>query len=44
MVLAHAGHTIVNLAFAAPAVLFIGWLVWITIKDRRRSGESQDVR
>ena len=43
-VLAHVGHTLVNLAFAAPAVAFIGWLVWITIRERRRGGESRDVR
>ena len=34
-VIAHAGHTLVNLAFALPAVIFIGWLGWITLKDRR---------
>ena len=33
--IAHAGHTLVNLAFALPAVIFIGWLGWVTIKDRR---------
>ena len=38
--IAHAGHTLVNLAFAAPAVIFIGWLAWITIKDRRRQRED----
>jgi hypothetical protein len=41
---AHAGHTLVNLAFALPAVVFIGWLAWVTIKDRRRGGDSGDVR
>jgi hypothetical protein len=40
-VIAHAGHTLVNLAFALPAVVFIGWLGWITIKDRRRGGGSE---
>jgi hypothetical protein len=34
-VVAHAGHWLVNLAFAAPAFVFIGWLAWVTIKDRR---------
>ena len=42
--IAHAGHTLVNLAFALPAVVFIGWLGWITIKDRRGGGDSRDVR
>ena len=41
-VIAHAGHWAVNLAFALPAVIFIGWLGWITIKDRRRGGGSDD--
>jgi hypothetical protein len=41
IVLAHAGHWLVNLAFAAPAVIFIGWLAFITIKDRRGRGESE---
>jgi hypothetical protein len=35
---------LVNLAFALPAVVFIGWLGWVTIKDRRRNGDSPDVR
>jgi hypothetical protein len=43
-VIAHAGHTLVNLAFALPAVAFIGWLGWITMRDRRRHGGSDDVR
>lgn len=37
--IAHAGHTLVNLAFAAPAVLFIGWLAWVTIRDRNSKDE-----
>jgi hypothetical protein len=40
-VIAHAGHTLVNLAFALPAVLFIVWLGWITVKDRRRQRREQ---
>jgi hypothetical protein len=42
-VIAHAGHWAVNLAFALPAVIFIGWLGWTTLRERRRGdGESQD--
>ena len=37
--IAHAGHWAVNLAFALPAIGFIGWLGWVTIKDRRSGGE-----
>ena len=40
MIVAHAGHVLVDLAFALPAVLFILWLAWITIKDRR--GRTED--
>jgi hypothetical protein len=40
-VIAHAGHTLVNIAFALPAVAFIGWLAWITIRERRRGGEER---
>jgi len=36
MPLAHAGHWLVNLAFALPAITFIGWLAIVQIKDRRR--------
>jgi len=44
-VIAHAGHTLVNIAFAMPAVVFIGWLGWVTIKDRRSGGgDSGDLR
>lgn len=42
--IAHAGHTLVNLAFALPAVLFIGWLVWTTVRERRRRGGTDEVR
>jgi hypothetical protein len=44
IVLAHAGHWAVNLAFALPAIVFIGWLGFITIRDRRCGGGSDDVR
>jgi hypothetical protein len=39
--IAHTTHTLVNLAFALPAVLFIGWLAWITVKDRRAQRREQ---
>ena len=38
MIVAHAGHWLVNLAFALPAVAFIAWLAVITIRDRRGGG------
>jgi hypothetical protein len=41
IVLAHAGHWAVNLAFALPALIFIGWLGWVTLKERRRGDREQ---
>jgi len=41
-VIAHTTHTLVNIAFALPAVAFIGWLGWITMRERRRRGGQQD--
>jgi hypothetical protein len=43
-VIAHAGHTLVNIAFALPAVAFIGWLGWMTLRERRRRGGDEEVR
>ena len=39
-----SGDLTVNLAFALPAIVFIGWLGWITLRDRRRGGGSDNVR
>ncbi len=39
--IAHAGHTLVNIAFALPAVAFLGWLAWITLRERRRGHSGQ---
>jgi hypothetical protein len=39
---AHAGHWAVNLAFALPAIVFIGWLGWITLKDRREQRRKEE--
>ena len=41
MIVAHAGHWLVNLAFALPAVGFIAWLAFITIKDRRSTRAAE---
>jgi hypothetical protein len=40
MIVAHSGHWLVNLMFALPAVLFIGWLGFIAIKDRRNNPQG----
>jgi len=44
VIVAHAGHWLVNIAFALPAIVFIAWLGFITIRDRRRGGGSDNVR
>ncbi len=33
--LAHAGHWLVNIAYFVPVVGFLGWLGFVTYKDRR---------
>lgn len=41
--LAHAGHTLVQIAYFLPVVAFLGWLGWTTLKERRagRNGEAR---
>lgn len=33
--LAHAGHWLVNVAYFAPVVGFLGWLAWTELRGRR---------
>jgi cytochrome c oxidase assembly factor CtaG len=35
VVIAHTGHMLVNLAYFAPVVAFLVWLVVTQIRDRR---------
>ena len=43
MIVAHASHWLVNVMFALPAVAFLGWLAYTTIKDRRNNpGAGED--
>ena len=35
MLIAHAGHWLVNLAYVAPVVGFLAWLGMATYKERR---------
>ena len=35
MLIAHAGHWLVNAAYLTPVVGFLGWLGWVTWKERR---------
>jgi hypothetical protein len=34
---AHAGHTLVTIAYFLPVVAFLVWLVYIQVKERRAS-------
>jgi hypothetical protein len=36
MPIAHAGHWLVTIAYFAPVVAFLAWLVITQIKERRR--------
>lgn len=36
IVLAHAGHWLVQVAYFLPVVVFLGWLSWSTIRERRK--------
>ena len=41
--LAHAGHWLTSVAYFLPVIAFLGWLAFVTIRDRReqrRKGED----
>ena len=40
-VLAHAGHWIVQVAYFAPVLAFLIWLMITTLKERRRDREGK---
>jgi len=40
--LAHAGHVLVDLLTVAPVILLILWFAVITVRDRRRGGDTVD--
>jgi hypothetical protein len=42
IVLAHAGHWIVSVVYAAPAVGILVWVTITTLRDRRRRAEGED--
>ena len=37
--LAHAGHWLVQVAYFLPVVLFLIWLGWTVLRDRRAQDE-----
>ncbi len=40
IVLAHAGHWLIGVLQFVPVVAFIGWLVFVHVRDRRREAEE----
>jgi hypothetical protein len=36
MLVAHAGHTLVTIAYFLPVVAFLAWLVVTQVRERRR--------
>lgn len=41
-VLAHAGHWLVQVAYFLPVVLFLIWLGWTVLRDRRAGEDDID--
>jgi hypothetical protein len=37
--IAHAGHTLVTIAYFVPVIAFLGWLFVTQLRERRRGGE-----
>jgi hypothetical protein len=40
ILLAHAGHWLVNAAYFAPVVGFLGWLGWTELRTRREKRDG----
>ena len=40
IVFAHAGHWIVSVVYAAPAIGILAWVTLTTLRDRRRRGDE----
>lgn len=40
MPLAHAGHTLVTIAYFLPVIAFIAWLVVTQVRERRRDRDG----
>lgn len=41
ILLAHAGHWLVNAAYFAPVVGFLGWLGWTELRNRRERRRAE---
>ena len=40
-VFAHAGHWLTSVAYAAPVVVLVGWLLVVRLKDNRMRRREQ---
>jgi hypothetical protein len=40
LLIAHAGHWLINVSYFLPVAAFLGWLAYVQIRDRRR-GEDE---
>jgi hypothetical protein len=40
LLLAHAGHWLVTIAYFTPVIAFIGWLVVVQLRERRKRGRG----
>lgn len=38
---AHPGHWLVSVAYAAPVIVLVGWLLVVRIKDKRTRQREQ---
>ena len=36
MFIAHSGHWLVNVVYAGPVLVIVGWLGFTTLRERRR--------
>lgn len=42
LVIAHAGHWLVSVAYFVPVLGFVVWLAAVTIKERHRDRDASD--
>ena len=40
LLLAHAGHWLVTIAYFTPVIAFIAWLVVVQVRERRKRSRS----
>lgn len=43
-VFAHAGHWIANVAYAAPVLVLLGWMIVVKVRDSRARRREPETR